>query len=78
MSDTEKGASPMVPPNVFHPTENGGVVYACQFTFVDILPLQNGRRVLRMRQRGAEIQMTLSAADAAHIAELLSPGTEAA
>lgn len=61
------------PRDTFMKQPNGLLSWSPDFTIVEIVTLPDGRRVLRIRKsRQADAEVTLSEADAAHLAALLA------
>lgn len=77
MSDTENGEIAMVPPEKYMPSEAGVAVYRHVFTFIDVVALPDGERVLRLRTEGNEVEFRLDPECAAHLARLLCSAADA-
>ncbi len=59
------------------PSEAGVAVYRHVFTFIDVVALPDGERMLRLRTEGIEVEFRLDHKCAAHLARLLISSPDA-
>ena len=78
MSETEIGNIAMVPPEKIVPTQIGLAGYKRVFTFIDVVALPEGARILRVHGGKEAFDFRLDAECAAHLATLLGHPSEAA
>jgi len=73
MSETDNGkAMGVPPPNVFVPTESGVAAYHRVFSSIDIVPLDQGVALVRMRRGEVGLEARLDCASVRHLAALLT------